>query len=90
MLKAPPKAAAPPRGERHLGHRWRLVRAAVMADRGKMCQRCWEEAGRITRATEGHHVVPRQLAPGLAYEPANIRILCATCHRIEESEGAGR
>lgn len=50
-----------------------------------LCQRC-QEQGRVTAATEVHHVVPVETGLGyadkqrLAYDWANLMSLCHDCH----------
>ena len=59
-----------------------------------LCQRCQAE-GKITAATEVHHVRPVEEAINYAekrrrmYDPANLRALCHDCHVRTHTE-AGR
>lgn len=64
--------------------RWRNLRAAYLAEH-PLCEDCIE-AGRTTPAEEVHHV--EEILSGenyeemaaLAYDPDNLRALCADCH----------
>lgn len=73
--------------------RWLRLRRAVLTEH-PLCQRCQEE-GRITAATEVHHVRPVEEAINkagklqLMYDPANLRALCHDCHVKTHTE-AGR
>lgn len=50
-----------------------------------LCERC-EENGRVTAATEVHHIIPvengltRQEKERLMFDPTNLRALCHDCH----------
>lgn len=63
---------------------WVRLRRAKLTDR-PLCERC-EAEGRITPATEVHHVVPVETAltradkERLAYDPHNLQALCHACH----------
>lgn len=70
----------------YASRRWRQFRAAFLAgayapDRSPQvwCADC-EAEGWSTLAEELDHVVPRILAPELAFDPANIRPLCKRHH----------
>ena len=73
--------------------RWLRLRRAVLT-KHPLCQRCQEE-GRVTAATEVHHVRPVEEAFNKAgklqrmYDPANLRALCHDCHVKTHTE-AGR
>ena len=54
--------------------RWKKVRAQVRARDGE-CLECGDRE-RLTV----DHVIPRAVAPHLAYAPDNLRTLCASCH----------
>lgn len=64
--------------------RWRKLRCEVLT-KYPLCQRCRRE-GRITAATEVHHVRPVEEAIAYAdkqmrmYDPGNLRALCHDCH----------
>lgn len=49
-----------------------------------MCVRC-KEQGRITVATEVHHIQPRNERPDLTFERSNLLPLCSSCHEKEHS-----
>lgn len=50
-----------------------------------LCERC-EDIGRVTAATEVHHIIPvengltKAEKEQLMYDPTNIRALCHDCH----------
>ena len=58
---------------------WRKLRRLALIRDGYLCQDCLA-AGKITQATEVHHVVPITDAPELALELSNLRSLCWSCH----------
>lgn len=64
--------------------RWRRLRAYVLSRR-PLCDSCLA-VGRITGATEVHHVIPvetgltRSDKEALAYDAHNLRPLCHACH----------
>ena len=70
--------------------RWRNLRAAYLAEH-PLCEDCIE-AGRTTPAEEVHHV--EEILSGedyeemaaLAYDPANLRALCADCHHARHGK----
>ena len=67
----------------HTG-RWLRLRRDVLTAH-PLCQRC-EQEGKITPATEVHHVRPVEEAITYAdkrqrmYDPANLMALCHDCH----------
>ena len=74
-------------------NRWLQLRRSVLTAH-PLCQRCQAE-GRITAATEVHHVRPVEEAITYAdkrqrmYDPGNLRALCHDCHVKTHTE-AGR
>ncbi len=64
--------------------RWLRLRRETLT-RHPLCQRC-ETEGRVTPATEVHHIRPVEEAIGqaerarLMYDPHNLRALCHDCH----------
>lgn len=73
--------------------RWLSLRRAKLS-RQPLCERCQSE-GRVTAATEVHHIRPVQDAVGLqakarlAFDPLNLRSLCHQCH-VKTHEELGR
>jgi 5-methylcytosine-specific restriction protein A len=57
---------------------WRKLRAAILR-RSPLCVDCGE-AGRVTAASEVHHVKERRDFPDLALDPSNLEGLCRPCH----------
>ena len=58
---------------------WRRCRQLALHRDLYQCQDC-KDAGRMTRATEVHHVIPLEERPDLGLELSNLRSLCHTCH----------
>lgn len=59
--------------------RYRQMLAAIHRDRGARCEACGTSARHV------HHVIPiRQtgINDELAYEPANLLIMCDNCHML--------
>ena len=71
-------------------HRWLRLRRDLLT-RHPLCQRCQAE-GRLTPATEVHHIRPVEEAVGraakaaLMYDPHNLRALCHNCHVLTHTE----
>lgn len=69
---------------------WVRLRRAKLTD-SPLCERCRSE-GRITPATEVHHITPVETAPTrrdkerLAYDPHNLQALCHACHVLTHTE----
>lgn len=69
---------------------WRQLRNLTLSA-CPLCVRCQRE-GRITAATEVHHVTPIESGrtyaekERLAYSPSNLMPLCHACHRSEHIE----
>ena len=65
-------------------NRWLRLRRDKLSSQ-PLCERC-KESGRITAATEVHHVIPvedgltRAEKERLMYDPTNLRALCHDCH----------
>ncbi len=70
--------------------RWRRCRTAVLSHE-PLCRRC-QKHGRITPATEVHHIVPLESVPdparraALAYDLHNLMPLCHDCHTAVHRE----
>ena len=54
---------------------WKALRKAVIAERGKRCQRCSKQGGRVYL----DHVVELRDG-GAKLDRANVQVLCAGCH----------
>jgi len=61
------------------GHDWRTLSERYRAN-NPLCEDCLGE-GRVTPASEVHHIVPISEAPELRLEVGNLVALCQTCHR---------
>jgi 5-methylcytosine-specific restriction endonuclease McrA len=57
---------------------WRRLRAFVLAG-APLCVDC-QKRGRITPATEVHHLEERRDRPDLALNSNNMEALCKVCH----------
>lgn len=59
--------------------RYRAVVAAVLDERGRVCEACGAPA------THCHHIAPvsfTSIHSELVYEPANLIVLCDECHSL--------
>lgn len=70
------------------GSGWGLARRDALKRAGGVCERCGEteqcHLERYGRSLEVHHVIPYRLS--LDNSLSNLRVLCLSCHKIEESE----
>lgn len=73
----------------HLGFyqspEWRSLSNAVLQERGRCCQRCHKEGGRmyvdhINELRDG----------GAALDRSNLQILCSSCHVVKSGEARAR
>ena len=60
----------------HYDYRWRKLRTLYIA-KNPLCAEC-EKAGRLTPATEVHHIVA--VADGGSDRDENLQALCKSCH----------
>ncbi|KYG92362.1 endonuclease [[Bacillus] sp. KCTC 13219] len=62
---------------------WKDMRAFIYEREKGCCQRC----GRFVfgKQAQVHHIVTIKKNPLLKLEPNNLRLLCPTCHMIEEN-----
>ena len=66
--------------------RWRALRMAAIKRAKGLCEQCSAE-GRISAATEVHHIRPVEsvkdpiVMEQLAFDPANLKALCHRCHQ---------
>lgn len=67
-----PKSADP----FYLSPEWRGLMADVLKQRGRRCEECGSTAGRMY----GDHVHEMRDG-GAALDPANVKVLCHTCHQ---------
>ncbi|PFB05021.1 endonuclease [Bacillus anthracis] len=63
---------------------WQSMRSFVYEREKGCCQRCGIFV--FGRQAHVHHVIPIKKNPSLKLEPNNLRLLCPTCHMIEENE----
>lgn len=67
--------------------RWKHKRAAILRRDGYMCRNC-RRYGRLTEATEVHHIKHVDEYPELAYVDDNLISLCHACHNAQHPEKA--
>lgn len=100
MPKRPPRlgtAAKAPRGwaatskkskqARGYGAEWGRLRIIVLKRDKYLCQPCLR-LGRVTRATEVDHIVPKHL--GGTDDPANLQSICNPCHKAKTARERGK
>ena len=91
MPYKPPKAHQPKKRQdrresaaaRGYGARWRRLRRMVLS-RNPLCADC-ERHGRVTLATDVHHVVAKR--DGGKDEMSNLEPLCHSCHSKRTGKG---
>ena len=59
------------------GARWRRLRARLILERGHVCEDC----GARDVPVAAHHIDRLGMAGPRAYDPSNLTLLCARCHR---------
>lgn len=70
--------------------RWRHLRKSILTSH-PLCERCMK-TGRISPATEVHHITPVETAlsyagkESLMYDPHNLMALCHDCHVLTHKE----
>lgn len=64
---------------------WRRFRTQMLVEE-PLCVDC-EASGRITAATEVHHIVKLRDDPSLRLEPSNVMCLCKSCHSKRTYKG---
>lgn len=55
--------------------RWQALRQEILERDGWKCRCCGER-----RRLEVDHIEPVRDAPGKSFDPANLQVLCASCH----------
>ena len=58
---------------------WRKIRRQALQRDHYLCQNCLR-SGKITQATEVHHIMELESFPSLALELSNLESLCWQCH----------
>ena len=58
---------------------WIRLRDLTMARAGYQCQRC-KQQGKVTPATEVHHIVPIRVDWSKRLDASNLECLCHKCH----------
>lgn len=64
--------------QRGYDHAWRKL-SEYKRTIDPLCELC-EQAGKVTPATEVHHIRPIADAPELRLEPSNLMSTCTPCH----------
>lgn len=62
---------------------WKSMRSFIYEREKGKCQRCGKFV--YGKRAQVHHVVTIKKNPLLKLEPNNLRLLCPTCHMIEEN-----
>jgi len=75
-----------PEQKKRYGSAWRKIRARFLVAH-PLCEKC-REAGRLTAATEVHHILP--LAHGGTNDEQNLMALCKSCHSRITAESGDR
>ena len=75
-----------PDAYKRYGQAWRRIRAAYIAGH-PLCEEC-KKAGRLTPASEVHHVVA--LADGGTHDANNLMSVCKPCHSSITAREGGR
>lgn len=68
---------------------WRRLRLLALQRDHYLCQMCLQK-GRITKATEVHHVEPVAVCPARALDLSNLMSLCWDCHELTKPRGNER
>lgn len=67
--------------------RWSKKRRSILQRDKYQCQDC-KRYGRLTEATEVHHIKPFDEYPELAFDNSNLVSLCHACHNARHPEKA--
>lgn len=67
--------------------RWAKKRISILQRDKYQCQDC-KRYGRLTEATEVHHIKPFDEYPELAFDSSNLVSLCHACHNTRHPEKA--
>ena len=81
--KAPIKNGLKTQGFYHTSS-WRRVRKVVLQRDNYLCQHC-KAHGRITTATEVHHIKALDDHPEFSLDTTNLISLCWKCHELTKS-----
>lgn len=69
--------------------RWKKKRAKILRRDHYLCQNC-KRYGRLTEASEVHHIRHLDEAPWLRFEDGNLVSLCHSCHMKQHPERAAK
>jgi 5-methylcytosine-specific restriction endonuclease McrA len=58
---------------------WLRFRFAIERARGRVCEACKQAVPKPGKL-HADHILSRRLYPQLALDPANIQLLCSSCH----------
>lgn len=79
--RPPPKTVQP----FYMSQEWRVLIDDIVKKRGRKCEKC----GRTGSRVYGDHIKELQDG-GEALDPANIQILCPSCHTLKSNEERAR
>ena len=86
------KAPIPPQkndrespSKRGYGRAWQRTRLRYLANH-PCCEDC-EAEGRVSAATQVHHIKKQREHPGLKHAEHNLMALCKRCHDIRSAKG---
>ena len=65
--------------------KWKKLRLRILRRDKYQCRIC-RRYGRLTPATEVHHILHTDERPDLAYDPSNLLSLCHSCHEKQHPE----
>lgn len=69
--------------------RWHDLRKKILRRDRYQCRIC-RRYGKLTEATEVHHIQHADERPDLAYSPDNLISLCHSCHEKQHPEKAAK
>lgn len=64
---------------------WKRMRERILRRDGYQCRIC-KRYGRMTQATEVHHIKHVDEYPEFAFDPDNLISLCHACHQGQHPE----
>jgi 5-methylcytosine-specific restriction protein A len=69
----------------YASQQWIMLRDVTLIQAGRQCQLC-KQQGKLTPATEVHHIVPIRVDWSKRLAPDNCIALCHSCHMNEEKK----
>jgi 5-methylcytosine-specific restriction endonuclease McrA len=74
------RADQPPEKSSGYGSRWRKFKAAIVAERGPVCEYCGADGVPLSL----HHLDHRPPSSPRGFDPSNVKLACTSCH-VRES-----